>query len=1405
MTSFRPGRAQDASATIRGYVYQAETTILRWLGLRPGEALQLECGEDIDRVTRAVGDTSTESRTLEQVKDVKARVTLRSSQALFAIVSYWTHRELNPELRLSFLYTTTAMVGHEKLTPLPGGAPGIRAWGQVRIGEVRGEMRSGLLAGIRSLLSGARKPAKLQQEQWTRFQTFLGTSSDEDLASFIQGFEWSCGQSELPVLRRQVLAAVAERADAEAAAVEDHYRRLFVHVFDVLSRAGPKQLSLDELDAKLAETTFSETQAHRLSALAGSVLAQASDLLALKGRVDSMEATQAAASEELRAHAEVIAGIIETDVLPADEPPPLPVRLCSRRDGVRAVMTQAADAAWIAVYGGYGTGKSQLAHLVARTEPASTLWVPLRGLDEAQAARRAVLMLGRAGGMTLLAPSTDGLARALRNAAAPRTVVLDDMPSPAGHGALADLLVRLTRACAVTGCRLISTSPRCPSDEVCQGLEPALYRRVQVPPFTVEEAGELLSAHGGPADLTPDRLTTVNACCHGHAVLLVAAARFFSARSWQIDADSLIAIMRGAHTQDLSLETVRRLVETVTGDTCRELLYRLCIAGRPLSMAEMRSIALLEPAHPRFVECVSSLDGLWLQQTADGRFEVSPVVQPIGASQLPAPVTRRVHLAAAAAILARRRLGLLDVWGAAAHLLGADDHDRVASLLLFAHGSSGGARHWEDPVGLLAFYPPARPLPSSLNTGLAVQLRASQARVAAATGRDPGPYIREAVNRAMTAAPKDEWALVSAGLLFLEGDGLHNLPLSLTAAAWVEQFAPGALGPRGHPLKVPLWGEGAHYWLAADSIRSWSDLFTWMNAVTGLPPPRQHAVLWSESGLELMLSHVDRLWIASAEGAQGAPSLEEATRQLERLRTYAKEHGLPYLYACATRGRMVIEGEYGQRYAQVRALAAEAWSVVPERSPAWFVVKATLGQQEELAGEHAEALRHLRDAVAVQTSGLELSRMFALLTAAEAASVSDASAAALLAEEAMPLLSAARGPAKEIRVRMHAEVALARWNVGRHRDAFDALEAAVSLLLEPNPSDQLTALHVLVGSMTGFFLTVLATGAPPTLTDEGEPYSVPRMAMFRGFNSRLKSLYERRKKHGGALLMAHLAGIASALDIHDRAVAWADAAYEHALKMGSPPLVLYIAPDVADALCARGDMDGAIDAALMAGRSLVMVNRERAAGRDPLREDHIVDLRKPGEGSDPDEDGAAASILVPILLSYVVRGELDRALCQSASSALAAFADRSSDPQLWRQLAQVFEQVGGDWQALVEGVRDAPAPVRIAANLITSARGDVPPQMAAVLQLTVLPALMPSLLERPARGRLAFGLSESWLRRLREQRFAFGSPGIVSMALEEARPLEPVARLKATLRAVTSSLAITHSSTSRRWVETTAQ
>lgn len=112
---FQTTRDRDATATIRGFVYQVDITLLRWLTLPSTERLELECGEDIDRVRQLLStDGNPPDRVFEAIKNRGVRITLRSVEALESLAGFCEHRIANPGLTLRFRYVTNCEIGREK-------------------------------------------------------------------------------------------------------------------------------------------------------------------------------------------------------------------------------------------------------------------------------------------------------------------------------------------------------------------------------------------------------------------------------------------------------------------------------------------------------------------------------------------------------------------------------------------------------------------------------------------------------------------------------------------------------------------------------------------------------------------------------------------------------------------------------------------------------------------------------------------------------------------------------------------------------------------------------------------------------------------------------------------------------------------------------------------------------------------------------------------------------------------------------------------------------------------------------------------------------------------------------------------------------------------------------------------
>lgn len=265
MSTFSTLRDRDAWNTIRGYVYQVDLTIERWLNLQPGQTLELECGEDIDIVSRSLTATPEErQRLLEQVKHRDSSITLKTSEAVTAIACFIEHRQANPTANLLFRFTTNTEVGQEKLSPMPNKTPAIAAWEQIRRGNLQATAKNAAIQGIRTILKKVKQPKKLHDDTWKIFGNFITKASDDQFLDLISSFEWSTKAPPAKSLSSSLQELLVERKHArDNIETQEQYRRLFLYVFKRLCEPGIKQLTLDELSSQLSVPTLSETD-HQL-------------------------------------------------------------------------------------------------------------------------------------------------------------------------------------------------------------------------------------------------------------------------------------------------------------------------------------------------------------------------------------------------------------------------------------------------------------------------------------------------------------------------------------------------------------------------------------------------------------------------------------------------------------------------------------------------------------------------------------------------------------------------------------------------------------------------------------------------------------------------------------------------------------------------------------------------------------------------------------------------------------------------------------------------------------------------------------------------------------------------------------------------------------------------------------
>ena len=372
-SEFQPAREQDAWATLRGFKYQIDLSILRWLSLAPNQFLELERGEDIDVVTRAMSADSDDEfiRILEQVKVRSINLTLRSSSALVALADAHGQFVTNGDLDLRYCFTTNAKVAKERPSPFKCKTAGIELWESIRRRQVVGEHCKDVVSQLREFLSQSARPRKSPEDVWKIFVDFTRDTTYEAFLNLILRFEWSCNQANPSGISDEVRRRMCQHDATSDFSIDEYYDRLLLFVFRLLTQPGLKRLSRQNLTEQFALPTLPVDDHHLINQVH-------SRFRLFEERLNEIESTVRALSADVQNLArryEDSFSTIETVTSLSLDSPPLVSHLSNRSQTVADLYSNLATLDWLGIFGSVDTGKTQLCALIANSQDKTFRWV----------------------------------------------------------------------------------------------------------------------------------------------------------------------------------------------------------------------------------------------------------------------------------------------------------------------------------------------------------------------------------------------------------------------------------------------------------------------------------------------------------------------------------------------------------------------------------------------------------------------------------------------------------------------------------------------------------------------------------------------------------------------------------------------------------------------------------------------------------------------------------------------------------------------------------------------------------------------------------------------------------------------------------------------------------------------
>jgi len=1418
-TEFVAKRDRDAWAVIRGYVYQADLTITRWLELQSGQILELERGEDIDLIGQCVTATPEQrTRLLEQVKLRSKPISLRTSSAIATLACAIEHRNANPDLNLEFRYTTNATITAERVSLTKPVAPALTMWEDIRQGHLSAPIQTEYLSHILAILKTAECPDSLNSQTWEQFHNFLTQSTNDEFLNLIRCFQWSTGELNAEQLGPRIRLSLISLGHArdETVAVEQ-YQRLFLHVFKVLSRPDTKRLTKDDLVAQLSLPTLNDGDRLLLTILTNLVGE-------LENRVSVIEEglaeTNAAMQQIKNTVAAAMGGLDMQSAVdfvvahPILEPPLLVSQLSRRVDVVKQLSNQLRQCTWLAIHGGAGIGKTQLAILLTGYFGNCLAWMRFRDLNPNQSYARLVKTYEILAGCPFEYEKANWAKFVCGSPGSEKLLVLDDLPRLNGGEEFSESLIALALACQATGVRFLSTSHWLLPQRVTDVLPKQLFIGVESPLLNEVEAKEILNAYGAPAKILNDKFVGfLNGLARQHPALLTATARFLAHKGWQTTQENLNVLIKGQHTHEVVDETVGRLLKTVEDEESREMLFRLNLVWGSFSQNDIDLLANIKPVVSHANEKLHNLTGLWIQRDIQDTFSVSPLVRTLGEGFLSEQTRHDCHDVLGRRLLRKRTVDPNEIWEAFDHFFSAKEFGRAGSVLMIAFNSLSRLRTLSDHRGLLDVWI-NQPMPEEFELSMRIYLRALQISARAKFSKENSFLLRDLDTLIEKAHPNEGWAVLAAGVslnsVLAKQDPVRANKYMLRALI----LCPQITGPTGEKLVFPQGlGPEFFFWTTSSAIRNKNDLHDWLSTVEQLTPEQLDNLFNRHHGPDGCLALADRLWNEEAKKPVETQNWDMVIQGLDDLEKWADKFNVRLLQACATRAKMVVLAERKHDLNSITALGAP-FLAGPDPDPrVRFVIKEMIGRQYRHAEKNEEAFKWLNAALVEPIDDFDFEQIEAMLNASFAIGDTNPQKAVLYTENAVAKARTSVGAARMYVIAL-GELAIAEWIAGYDLAKIFIIweEAAEKLISIKNKNDSWKALYMVFGHCSGYFAHLASNGKPPETTFGGEPYPAPARRMFFSYNRNSAKLYDSAKD---ILLPAQLAIFASGSKLDIQATAWALRSIETTRKLKQLQVLPVFGFILIPHLLNTDRYANAIDLALEASAILraSYIHQQRGGGKTlplgpgVLDVDSTLGVRPNDSWRQVEFDSLSMGILPAVLRINTVT-LLDRkaaaAFAIEVQVACRKIAASASNPSLWQDIAQLFghiyiDRVPGS-ELVKRGNQFENQTLMTVAYFGACIQDDISHTTSCKIQLSVMPFVQ-TIMPRSAYRQIATPfILEYWKTAFAQARFEFSTPSIVEQELKVACQVSTDKQPQAILRAVSNGLGIHPSTQQRDWL-----
>lgn len=1134
---------RDAWHAIRGFVYQVNHTILRWVKLTESEALELERGEDIDTIGKEIQNNA--SRVLEQLKYRESTISLNQASILEILRNFYLHKVNNPGLNLYFRYVTNAGYNMERPAFFIDGRKGIDVWKDLANLSSLDGTNEDLKTIKRNLLKRINEHTAtvdqndaedIESGTWQKFAEYV--EDDGRLIDFIKSFEWSSDNPNHKQVSDDIVLALEQQYPGKPGKVI--YERLFLYVFKLLCSPGLKRLEKCDLNEQCELPELGAADKQLLSLINNTLDEFHTKLKAIEDALTNQ-------SKELNQLFQTVSNLKSDTVfdlklgnLPIS-PPNLIANGTSRTTKVNELLGLFEHHRWIAFQGIIGTGKSQLAALVSR-QFSHSFWLDMREVNDDPTKAQLLLeaFLSHVASQPQIPDRTIWLRNVFAAFPASSIVVLNDLPEISiDSSALQQLLSGIGSALESTNVNLITTSNHRLPLALYETLREGLVKEYKEFDFTDEEIAECLVSQGAPENfLKFIRLIAVKT--QRNPRLTFSIIRHLKTLKWVQDHQQLYSVVFGKDfSSDVLIDAQRSISKYITDEKTRELLYRLSLIDWDFSFKEVEAISSVEEAIKFPNERMQQLINVWIQQLNNQKFQISPIINNIGERNLPNDIVKQIHEAFGDSLISNRSVNQMTAQRAIIAFTRAGKYNRAGHLLFNFYLSANTKEEIEslDSWGYLSFWSNSS-LPIEMDLSLRALIKLQQLRLNRRLGRNTDALLASVVEYLnSTYIPDSEVVIIKMMLLVQHYNDLSlatfwdYLDFVLQKWTWFCSKAPELvdLPSLSTLLWVPL-----NRLIEENDIRKWLQLANLMKKNIG-EDAFSHEI--ASNVVSVLCAEITS---SSDTELDDEVSLKSQRSRLQLLLDFFKHSGHELLGAIVFREIVNLQFNLSGDLEELKTAILEMLGRI-ENEVGKFILTAYFGRTLLQNNELKSAREWLVNALDYKCKE-EINYTETLINTAAAFADTDLEKSIAYCEEAVQISSSRSTFLLYEYLQTLAETGVAYWLFGDYSKAFSTYEILVDKLYdikrEVNDPEWIRVFS-LTGHATGFMASMLMTGKPPE--KDGEDYFTPFTGMFFGNQKDFSTLY---RPSNDALIAAQMAFFADGLNMPQKAYEWSLKAFD---------------------------------------------------------------------------------------------------------------------------------------------------------------------------------------------------------------------------------------------------------------------